>query len=103
VADLIEETIEEHGTCNDFIGHIAEDNFVVVTQPENSEMIAQQLCTRFARDIPKLRPPEVKEVPPLALSVFVLDGTMESFANIKEITNWIKKAVSKKETPFTSQ
>ncbi len=98
VADLVEEIIEEHSGSNDFIGHIAKGNFVVVTRPEKSKVIAQQLCTRFARNIPRLYLPKAADVPLLALSVFILDGTKEHFTNIKEITGRIRKAVSQKET-----
>lgn len=94
VADLVEEVIEEHGDSDDFIGHIAQDNFVMITRPGKSKTIIQQLCIGFEREIPKLYLSKAEGIRPLALSVFMIDGTNESFADTREISDRIMKEIS---------
>lgn len=41
------QTVDSVGTINDFIGHIGGDEFMVVTDPEHAEPIAEDLKERF--------------------------------------------------------
>jgi CheY-like chemotaxis protein len=50
--DLIRKAVERHGTPHDFVGHVAGDDFVLVTEPERLEAIAQDIIQTFDRLIP---------------------------------------------------
>jgi CheY-like chemotaxis protein len=41
LADIIRETVEAHGTMNDFIGQASDNDFIVMTKPE----VASNICT----------------------------------------------------------
>lgn len=45
--DVIDSATLKCGTASDFIGHIGGDDFVVITEPENAEQIAQETLRRF--------------------------------------------------------
>ncbi|HEX7700569.1 MAG TPA: response regulator, partial [Kofleriaceae bacterium] len=45
--DVIRYIIKKHGCPNDFIGHIAGDDFVFVTSAEKADVVCRTLCERF--------------------------------------------------------
>jgi len=51
VAEILRETIKTSGNENDFIGHIGGDNFVVITSPDNVDMLSKQITSEFDRRI----------------------------------------------------
>jgi len=53
-AEIIRLAVAEHGTENDFIGHIGGDDFVVITQPEHYAGICETTIEQFDDQIPKL-------------------------------------------------
>jgi diguanylate cyclase (GGDEF)-like protein len=53
VADILTETIKSCGTRSDFIGHIGGDDFIIITQPDRSEPICQQVVSAFDKRIIK--------------------------------------------------
>ena len=50
--DLIRKAVEKLGTTNDFVGHIAGDDFVLVTEPKRLEAIGNEIIANFDRVIP---------------------------------------------------
>jgi len=50
--DLIRQTVAEHGTARDFIGHIAGDDFVYITTADRVDRVSAEICARFDRLIP---------------------------------------------------
>jgi diguanylate cyclase (GGDEF)-like protein len=50
--DLIRKAVEKLGTSNDFVGHIAGDDFVLVTEPKRLEAIGNEIIASFDRVIP---------------------------------------------------
>jgi signal transduction histidine kinase/DNA-binding response OmpR family regulator len=50
--DLMRQVVAREGTPNDFIGHIAGDDFVFITTPERADRIAQNICSTFDRLVP---------------------------------------------------
>jgi len=50
--DLLVEAVERFGTEEDFVGHIAGDDFVLVTAPERADAIGRAALEAFDRIIP---------------------------------------------------
>ena len=50
-AAIIESAVRDHGTREDFIGHIGGDDFVIVTDTEKYDMICRTIIKRFDEDI----------------------------------------------------
>ncbi len=50
--DLIRKAVEKLGSSNDFVGHIAGDDFVLVTEPKRLEAIGNEIIANFDRVIP---------------------------------------------------
>ncbi len=53
-ADIVSRAVAEHGSEDDFIGHIGGDDFVVITTPDAFEAICQSVVASFDADIPGL-------------------------------------------------
>lgn len=47
LADIIRETVEAHGTMNDFIGQASDNDFIVMTKPEVASNICKIITGRF--------------------------------------------------------
>jgi GGDEF domain-containing protein len=45
--DVIRYVVQKFGNSNDFIGHIAGDDFVFVTSAEKADIVCRTLCDRF--------------------------------------------------------
>jgi hypothetical protein len=91
IADLVEETVDEWGAPNDFMGHVGEGDFVVVTHSEKSGALSQALQTRFSRDIQQFYSLEPKQSPLIALSVKVLYGNENAWGNAGEIAKKVSE------------
>lgn len=50
--DLLVEAVERFGTAEDFVGHIAGDDFVLVTVPDRADAISRAALEAFDRIIP---------------------------------------------------
>ena len=50
--DLIREVVELFGTPDDFIGHVAGDDFVFITRPEHADRVCREVIAAFDRLIP---------------------------------------------------
>ncbi len=50
--DLIRKAVERLGTPSDFVGHIAGDDFVLITETKRLESIANEIISSFDRVIP---------------------------------------------------
>ena len=57
LARLIQESVAEKGSSDDFIGHIGGDDFAIITRPEQAEAICKTLIERFDAAIPALYDP----------------------------------------------
>jgi PleD family two-component response regulator len=101
VATIITETIEKHGTLNDFIGHSGSNDFIVVTRPEMAGTVCREITSRFDNEVQVFYPftarqkgkvvytdgqGNVREAPFMTLSVAALPGNEGPFADIREIT-----------------
>ena len=104
---LIGEVLDELGSVNDFIGHIGGDNFMVITEVENSIGIRHRLTIRFNEEVLTYysfkdrqqgyiqlsgdKVPEVK-CPLMDLSVGVVSPNEYQFTDIREITELAAEA-----------
>lgn len=51
-AAIAEEVTREHGTADDFIGHIGGDDFVIITKPDKYRNICQAIIAKFDKQTP---------------------------------------------------
>lgn len=51
---LLQQVVEQHGNGSDLVGHIGGDDYVVITDPDRAEAIAQALIDEFEHYVPEL-------------------------------------------------
>ncbi|HSL45755.1 MAG TPA: response regulator [Anaerolineales bacterium] len=106
-AMLIGEVVDELGTTSDFIGHAGGDNFIVITTEQKAEAIKNRLKERFDREVqthynfmdrqqgfvqaPAADGTTVK-VPFMTMSIGIVSPSIQSFADIREITELAAEA-----------
>lgn len=106
-AMLIGEVVDELGTTSDFIGHAGGDNFIVITKEAKAEAIKNRLKERFDNEVqthynfmdrqqgfvnaPSADGTTVK-VPFMTMSVGIVSPSMQSFSDIREITELAAEA-----------
>ncbi len=106
-AMLIGEVVDELGTTSDFIGHAGGDNFIVITNESKADAIKTRLKERFDQEVqthynfidrqqgfvnaPASDGTTVK-VPFMTMSVGVVSPSVNSFADIREITELAAEA-----------
>ncbi|MGZ9221857.1 MAG: response regulator [Anaerolineales bacterium] len=106
-AMLIGEVVDELGTTSDFIGHAGGDNFIVITKEAKAEAIKTRLKERFDNEVqthynfmdrqqgfanaPSSDGTTVK-VPFMTMSVGIVSPSMQSFSDIREITELAAEA-----------
>jgi diguanylate cyclase (GGDEF)-like protein len=106
-AMLIGEVVDELGTTSDFIGHAGGDNFVIITTEEAAPAIKQRLKERFATEVQThynfidrqqgfMQKPKVEggveKVPFMTLAIGVVSPSLQTFADIREITELAAEA-----------
>ena len=47
LADILRDTVEHYGTPHDFIGHVSDDGFLVITIPETAGLICTTVTDQF--------------------------------------------------------
>ena len=106
-AMLIGEVVDELGTTSDFIGHAGGDNFIVITKEAKAEAMKTRLKERFDNEVqthynfmdrqqgfvqaPATDGTTVK-VPFMTMSVGIVSPSMQSFSDIREITELAAEA-----------
>ena len=100
LARLIQETVAEKGSRDDFIGHIGGDDFAIITRPERVEAICQTLVERFDAAIPTLYDPADLEqgylrgydrhgvphrFPLMTISIGVVTNVHRTFSDLDEV------------------
>jgi PleD family two-component response regulator len=104
---LIGEVVDELGSTSDFIGHAGGDNFIVITSDERSVAIKARLKERFDNEVqthynfmdrqqgfmqaPAADGTTVK-VPFMTMSVGIVSPSIQSFSDIREITELAAEA-----------
>jgi PleD family two-component response regulator len=106
-AMLIGEVVDEAGTVSDFIGHAGGDNFIIITAEGKADAIKARLKERFDNEVqthynfmdrqqgfvqaPAADGTTVK-VPFMTMSIGIVSPSMQSFADIREITELAAEA-----------
>jgi diguanylate cyclase (GGDEF)-like protein len=106
-AMLIGEVVDELGTTSDFIGHAGGDNFIVITKEAKADAIKARLKERFDNEVqthynfmdrqqgfvnaPSADGTTVK-VPFMTMSVGIVSPSLQSFSDIREITELAAEA-----------
>jgi PleD family two-component response regulator len=104
---LIGEVVDELGTTSDFIGHAGGDNFIIITTEAKAETIKNRLKERFDHEVqthynfidrqqgfvqaPAPDGTSVK-VPFMTMSVGIVSPNLQSFSDIREITELAAEA-----------
>jgi len=52
-ANIVSQAVADHGSADDFIGHIGGDDFVVITTPQTYSNICQAVCDNFDKMAPE--------------------------------------------------
>ncbi len=101
LARLIQESVAEKGSPDDFIGHIGGDDFAVITRPEQAKAICQTLVERFDASIPSLYDPADLEqgylrgydrhgvphrFPLMTISIGVVTSVNRAFLSLDEVS-----------------
>ena len=104
---LIGEVVDELGSTSDFIGHAGGDNFIIITSDEKSAAIKARLKERFDTEVQThyniidrqqgfMQAPATDgtttKVPFMTMSVGVVSPSVQSFADIREITELAAEA-----------
>ena len=106
-AMMIGEVVDELGTTSDFIGHAGGDNFIIITNESKADAIKARLKERFDQEVlthynfidrqqgfvnaPNTDGTSVK-VPFMTMSVGVVSPSVQTFADIREITELAAEA-----------
>jgi DNA-binding response OmpR family regulator len=98
VAMNLNETVEAHGTSNDFIGHTSGNDFIIITVPTVSEAIKAAFAKRFDEGVPTFydfitrqrgrviytdQDGNQREAPLMSLSIGVLTTADGPFSDIR--------------------
>jgi diguanylate cyclase (GGDEF)-like protein len=115
-AMMIGEVVDELGTTSDFIGHAGGDNFIIITTNEAAPNIRTRLKDRFASEVQShynfidrqqgfIQAPKaeggVEKVGFMYLSAGLVSPSLQSFADIREITELAAEA-RRQDTAATS-
>jgi PleD family two-component response regulator len=104
---LIGEVVDELGAASDFIGHAGSDNFIIITSDEKSAAIKARLKERFDNEVQthynfmdrqqgfmqaSAADGTTVKVPFMTMSVGIVSPSVQSFADIREITELAAEA-----------
>ncbi len=112
-ADALQNTIKKYGVESDFVGHVGGDDFVVITETDNSILLADRFIKEFDGGITKFyneedlkngfiiskdRNGDTQQFPIMAVSISIITTTMsdiEDFAEISKRAAELKKVAKK--------
>ena len=99
---IIIECVQKKGTVGDFIGHIGGDDFVVITAPKESEVVAKEIINKFDRASAKFynendrikgyietkdRSGVQRKFPFVTISIGIITNLNREFTHIAEISS----------------
>lgn len=108
-ARLLTSAVADHGNGQDFVGHIGGDDFVVITSPERSDTIAQEVVDLFEKSSSNLfeeedlergflkirrRTGEVMKVKSLGITVAIVTnerGAISHIGRVADIASELKR------------
>jgi diguanylate cyclase (GGDEF)-like protein len=108
-AEIITEAVNVAGACDDFVGHVGGDDFVIITTPQNSDAIASAIVKMFDERIVHLLDKEdlergyvevinrkgtVDRFPLLTMTIAVVkntSGKLDHIARISDTASELKR------------
>jgi len=108
-ADILVDAVKTCGSPDDFVGHIGGDDFVVITSPENSDLVAREITSTFDKAITRLfdhkdiergyvevinRKGTVDRFPLLTMTIAVVaseNGSIAHMARLSDIASELKR------------
>ncbi|NPV91839.1 MAG: EAL and GGDEF domain-containing protein [Firmicutes bacterium] len=99
-SDIIQSTVNQHGSPEDLVGHIGGDDFVIVTVPERAAILANEIIKSFDAEIPNYYSDEdrrrgnilavnrrgvVQEIPIMSISVVHVNNKNRSITSYLEV------------------
>jgi PleD family two-component response regulator len=102
VSEVLCRSSQAHGASGNFIGHVGGDDFVVVSDSEHAEALANQIITAFDKGVGNLHDPEDRErgylvvktragimdkVPLITLTVALVVCAQGRFARMAELSD----------------
>lgn len=106
-AMMLNESLDKHGTLNDFIGHAGSENFIIITTEEVAPGLKEEIKARFADEIlthynfmdrdqgfisVSNEDGVIENVPLMSISVGTVSPSTYQFADIREITELAAEA-----------
>ena len=104
---LLGEIVDEFGTHNDFIGHPGGNNFIIITNEENSPQIHRSIKQRFSEQVlshfnfidrengyilTTADSGQQTQTPLMSISIGTISPSQHTFADIREITELAAEA-----------
>jgi DNA-binding response OmpR family regulator len=101
LAEVIVDSVRQHGAAADFIGHIGGDDFAVITSPDVFEPICKQIVESFDQRVRSLYDPTdlargylsgvdrqgaPRRFPIIAISIGVVDNRTRTFVDYDEVS-----------------
>jgi diguanylate cyclase (GGDEF)-like protein len=108
-AEILVDAVKTKGNPDDFVGHIGGDDFVVITSPDTSDLVAREITTTFDKTITRLfdqkdiergyvevinRKGMVDRFPLLTMTVAVVsseNGSIAHMARLSDIASELKR------------
>ncbi|MFH0898849.1 MAG: diguanylate cyclase [bacterium] len=87
-ATLLSSCIKKYGNNNDFVGHIGGDDFIIITTPEKTQQIAQEICAQFDRNLPefyKIFQGSPNQHPPITLSIAIITNNKKKLTSVSDV------------------
>ncbi len=112
-AELLQKTVKKYGAISDFVGHIGGDDFVIITETNNSIILAENIIKDFDKEILKFyneedlkngfivstdRNNNVQKFPIMTISIGIITtdvAHLVHFAEISKRASELKKLAKK--------
>ena len=112
-AELLQNVIKNFGVPSDFVGHIGGDDFVIITEKDNSTVLAENIIKEFDKQVPKFyakddlengfivsvnRNNETQKFPIMTVSIGIISTSVAclvDFAEISKRASELKKLAKK--------
>ena len=100
-ADILQNIIKKYGKTSDFIGHIGGDDFVIITEQNNSSVLAENIISEFDKGIVQFyseedrkkgfiistdRNDNIQKFPIMTISIAIINSDIAHLVNFAEIS-----------------
>lgn len=113
-ADILSQSVLQHGSNSDFVGHIGGDDFIIISTPKHAQKIARNICSTFDKQAGsfyheqdrlqgfisgKDRQGKICTFPLVSISIAIITNEhkkLESLAHIAQLAAELKKYAKSK-------